>query len=323
MRPTSLFSTGNTAVLCFAVLILALQGCVQDDLSVCGISVSFKYTKHVDTFHAGEEVNKFDEEVGRIDLFVFNEAGILVDRYNADGSYLRQNALALNLMAGRYDFVAWGNLSDDFELTKCINGTTHKDEVILALKHMRNEVPDHPASLFHGALSRIEVEPQLKTNQHLTIDLMKNINNIRVIASGLPVKSDMRGVATSYSCAITSINGEYKFDNSIIGTNRLQYIPQAHVKDEERQLVSDFVVMRELNDGSTNSYLILNRKDSVNAVPVELFRENLPDILLSKSITGDLDIEHDFEIEIFYDETNASFSIKIEEWEDNNEDWKL
>jgi hypothetical protein len=116
-----------------------------------------------------------------------------------------------------------------------------------------------------------------------------------------------------YACRITSVNGEYKFDNSIAASERLSYIPRSSV-DEQGRLVSDFVVMRELNNGSTKSRLTFVHLNPGRNDEKELFSASLTDILLSLSKSKNLDVEDYFEIEMTLDQADGQASISIKGW---------
>lgn len=313
MKPINLFKIKNIAVLNILFSLVALQGCIDDDLSVCGVSLQFEYTKNLD------DADRFTAEVNNINLYIFDSEGYFLEKYEREVSSLsNSNTIGLNLMPGIYSMVAWGNLNeDDFDLPELQKGVTSINDAILSLKSVENVVESYSGTMFHGGLYDVKVEGDVQTNQYLTINMMKNTHNITVYAKGLPVT---KAGDVFYSCSITSINGDYKFDNSIATSNRLQYIPDSHV-DDDRQLISAFTILRELNDGSTQSRLILSRTSTTKSETEqeELLNEDLVQLLLPASVRQNLDIEHDFEITVFYDETNATFSITVNDWEDHEQ----
>jgi len=280
-----------------------LQGCVEDDLSVCGITIDFVFTKNV------EGVDKFATNVNKINLFVYDSGGNYIGEYSAEGDRLHSNSMALNLLPGVYTLIAWGNICDDYELYN----TTNFGEAELSLKRTENIVSTHPGDLYHGGLYQLKVDPDLKANQRDTIELTKNTNNIKVTTKGMPYDEETKSSKTTYSCSIVSNNGDYKFDNEITGTDRLQYIAKTSI-NEDKEKVSDFVVMRELNNNITQSQIVITRNEE-DKIPVDILQTDLVPILISASLTGDLDIEDEFEIEIIITETNGTTTIKIDDWE--------
>jgi hypothetical protein len=93
----------------------------------------------------------------------------------------------------------------------------------------------------------------------------------------------------------------------------LQYIPQETIGDEH-QLLSDFVIMRELSDKSTASKLIINHNAPSGDVE-ELINVDLVPILVALAADKDIDIVSQFEIELFFDFTHATVSINIPGWD--------
>ena len=316
----------NFAVACLSALLLLMQGCVTDDLSICGISVHFSYTKNL------EGVDKFSSSINKINLYVFDAEGYFVQEYAVAKDSLPQDfTIYVNLAPGTYDFVAWGNLGDDYEIQSAFEkGVTRMDDLQLSLKRQPGDtVSALPRPLYHGGLFRTEIQAtDLQINQKLLVDMMKDTKEIKVIARGLAITKETRAAGTIYDCAISSRNGDYKFDNSITGDARLQYIPQAEV-DDENHLVSDFVIMREFNTtGITGSRLTVNRQATTSAGASVLLDEDLRPYLLAAE-TGDftaaklgtlldpadLDIWDKFTIELFFDETMGTVSISVNGWE--------
>ncbi|MDR1936949.1 MAG: FimB/Mfa2 family fimbrial subunit [Tannerellaceae bacterium] len=288
-----------------AFLLLLMQGCVMDDLSECGVSIHYQYTKNIDG------TDKFTSEVKKVNLYVFDSEGLFLNEYSTDTTLSNGgNIMYLNISPGTYDLIAWGNAGEDYELTPFEKGKTTLKEARLSLKRTENKVDRQPGSLFFGALNQIKILPAFQKKQILTIDMMKDTKKIRVITKGLSAQEIARN---KYDCRITSVNGDYKFDNSIATPDRLLYMPQS-AADAQGQLISDFVVMRELNDGSTQSKLIVNVHSPDGKPDKELFSVDLTELLLAQSKTKNLDMEDYFEIEITVDYANGTTSIHIKGW---------
>ncbi|MDH6307066.1 hypothetical protein M2459_003123 [Parabacteroides sp. PF5-5] len=317
MKPIKLVNKW-IAAFCMLSLMVTLQGCVQDDLSDCGIGVQFRYIKNV------EGVDKFAAAVDKISLFVFDEKGTYLGEYSDQGDILTDNYIMnISLRAGIYQLVAWGNLCDDYLLTPFTIGVTQIEEVLLSLKNTEYTVENHPTHLFYGGINTIEITSDYTGRKHVLMDMMKNTNSIHVTAYGLPLEITSKSASrsgTTFDCTITSRNGDYKFDNSITG-ERLTYIPGYGT--EGQVLLSEFVIMRELNDGSTGSRLIVTHhkgsgeeesKSGEAEETVELLNVSLTDLLVPASITGDLDIDDDFNIELIFDYTNSTATIIVNGW---------
>ena len=282
------------------MFIMSLTGCVEDDLSVCGISVNFVYDKNVD------RVDKFATNVDKITLFVYDSQGNYVGEYASEGNKLHSGPIKLNLMEGEYTLVAWGNLCDDYELADIAS----YEAAVLSLRRANDTIMNRPGDLSHGELSKIQVRADLSANQTDTIYLTKNTNNIVVTTVGMPYSETSK---TKYDCYIVSRNGDYKFDNLMTGADRLHYIPEASINGDEEK-VSDFIILRELNDKTlTNSRIFISRTTEGEGTETLVARD-LTDILLPIAITGDLDIDDYFEIELEITETNGTTTIRINDW---------
>jgi hypothetical protein len=310
MKPMNLVKIWG--VFCLMSIGLLTQGCVADDLSVCGISVRFKYTRNVDG------IDKFASSINKINLYVFNEDGIFVEEYSEAVDTMSQGySIFLNLTPGVYDFVAWGNLGEDYECPEFEKGVTHLNDLQLSLKrNAANAVSTLPGSLYHGGIFRKEIiSLDLQFKQAIEIDMIKDTKEIKVISSGLALDAPTKAAEFEYGCSITSRNGDYRFDNSITGNTRLQYIPQEDIVGDENQLVSDFVIMREPSDRSTDSKLIVNQYSPSGDVEAELVNVDLVPILLAYAQEKDLELVDHFNIELFFDFTHSTYTISIPGWE--------
>lgn len=293
-----------------SLILCSTSGCIQDDLSDCGIGVTFRYVKNVDG------VDKFGDLVDRVSLFVFDEAGSFVGEYDSEGETLGNGyTMNLPLNPGSYQLVAWGNLCEDYELPALVPGKTNMDDILLTLQRANDTINRHPANLFHGGVQRIDIQPPYTGRKTIMMDMMKNTNSIQVKTRGLPASSGSKADGdwgNTFTCTITSVNGDYRFDNSITG-NRLTYIPEYSTGDDS--LDSDFVIMRELNDGSTGSRLIFTHHGTDGKSDNTLLDTGLTSLLLPASVTGDLDIDDQFVIEVLFDQTNGTVTIRINDWE--------
>jgi hypothetical protein len=291
---------------------LLMQGCVADDLSVCGISMHFKYTRNRD------HIDKFSSSINKINLYVFDKDGLFVEEYVEERDSLPQDfTIFLNLTPGVYDFVAWGNLGEDYEYTSTLEkGITRLSDLQLSLKrNAQNQVTTLPGSLYYGGLRKEILATDLQFSQTLIMDMMKDTKEITVVAAGLAMQDPTKAAVLEYGSSITSRNGDYRFDNSITGDTRLQYVPQEAV-GTEHELISKFVIMRELEDESTASQLMINRYSSSGEIEEQLIppRDLVP-ILMAIAQEEDLDVVDQFEIRIDFDFTHGTFTINIPGWD--------
>lgn len=298
-----------------AVSALAAQSCVGENGS-CGIGgrvgVKFRYVKNV------EGIDKFATDVERISLYIFDENGRFIRSLHEEGTVLDDSYMMdVTLSPGKYTMIAWGN-TEQYEVSSCTEGETSMSELHVNHINKGNIVETFPQAFFHGMTAEVEVMARTREDQVFMIDLMKNTNHITVVKRGLPAVSDgMGGVDSDFSCRITSANGSYGFDNSIVSPARLTYIPQCTISNNE--FLSEFVVLRECNDNSTDSRLIVYHHPIKGGPGQEILNVPLIPLLIDNSQTGDLDIDDEFELLMEFQYTHGSIStITINGWEAYN-----
>jgi len=98
--------------------LVALTGCdkFKEDLSNCGIWLKFEYVLNP------EHIDKFTTEVNKLTIFVFDAAGNYVTEFEEEGPFAVNYRFHLTLPAGTYQFVVWGNISDETPLSSTGTG---------------------------------------------------------------------------------------------------------------------------------------------------------------------------------------------------------
>jgi hypothetical protein len=145
-----------------------------------------------------------------------------------------------------------------------------------------------------------------------TVDLIKNTKKITVIASGL---SGAESDGAQFDCRITSRNAGLRFlDNGISENTKVTYVPHDYKEQDKR--ISEFMVIREIQDKSTESRLIYTMTDHTGERT--LLDESLVDMLLAYLVNRmwDLNIEDEFVIQVEFSVGNhVTASITINGWE--------
>jgi hypothetical protein len=289
------------AAACMLLLAVFTQGCIQDDLSDCGIGVQFRYIKNVDG------IDKFSTAVNHITLFVFDADERYIGSFSSAEGETANDGYMMNLplRAGSYKLIAWGNLDDCYTLTECVPGETMMQEFMLKLNHTNDSITEFPTHLFYGGVQDITI-PEEGT-QYVLIDLTKDTNTIYATVSVTVIGGGESANIRNYSCKITSINGEYNYDNSTTGP-RLTYIPQ-YRDSTENTFLADYVIMRELNDGLTAPRLIITDERTGDVKD----ERNLTDLLLGGAKSGDLDIDDVFyiKVDVSYDAINDPTNVSV------------
>jgi hypothetical protein len=304
-----------------------MPGCIQDDLSVCGLRVMLRYAER----NATQDVNRFASDVKQVSLFIFDaETDLFLSEQSATVDQMIDNCmLSLNVFPGDYHFVAWGNVAEDYEFEPFIKGQTTLDEAIITLKAQNNMVDEYPDDLYFGSKT-YTVLPDLQANQQIVIDLVNNTKRIHVIATGLYDENSILEEDPqnpTFRAEISSRNGRYTFDNNPDPTGgQYTYIPRERFEviteggDEEGALLSDFVVLRETSiKEATNSSLRIYHRGNTRAGgegEEEFYSVSLTDLLLIVASLEETTIENkdEFTLNIFINKTNGSVTIRVNEW---------
>lgn len=292
----------------WAILITS-HGCTDEDLAECGeVEVRFRYTNHV----YGSD--RFSEEVRRITLYLFDSKGLFVSQFSDEGDHLDENySVLLDVPPGEYSFVVWGNLCEHFETTSFVPGETRLEEAKLHFIHPQNDVNACLAEgLFYGGEFQQRIKPSLDKTPVVTLDLTKNSNHIQVKTTGSLLTRSIS--MNSLKCFITSQNGAYQFDNSITeGSSSMRVYEPTSIITEEGHF-SEFYTLRELEDESTHSRLIIQSVDE-NGVEEELLNTALVPLLLRVSSTGNLDTDDHYELDVELNYTNGTVTVKVNGWQ--------
>jgi hypothetical protein len=321
MKPMNFVKLISVSI-CLLSFLFLTQGCLTDDLSVCGVRLSFNYTETPD----GD--NRFASDVRTANVYIFDAvSGVFVNEYSATFEQLVDgHILPINLAVGEYDFITWGNLGDEFEKTSFVPGETTFDEARITLKAVDNIVREYPDSMYYGAMRATVKATDLVLNQEIGLNLGRNNKKINVTTKVL--FDDTTVDPSSYHCSITSKNGTYKFDNIPTG-EQYTYIPpdgQEQVDSTDYTLHSNFVILRELNSNSyTESRLKIysNGGSTRQGEVTGSFEEevSLTDCLQAVVAAGTtIEDVPEFDIEIMITYTNGTPSITIRDWSGSGRD---
>lgn len=237
--------------------------------------------------------DRFAAEIDEINVYVFNSEGYFVDEYQAQTSGLKGgNTLEVNLSPGRYDFVVWGNLTHVYSVSSLVKGVTRFSECSVSIQQKGGMVDGDPTPLFYGTSYKVEIDPFASKRQVVPIEMLKNTLSVRVVMDGYPVENIDE---TSFSCVLTSVSGSIGFDNFPINNNRLTYLSKVDITDN-KELVAEFILVKAKSEDMKNSRLIVSLQESQKQE--EILNLSFPAILFPSSITGDLNLVDDIEIDI-------------------------
>jgi hypothetical protein len=317
MKPMNFVKLMSVSI-CLLSFLLLTQGCLTDDLSVCGVRLSFNYTET-----PGED-NRFASDVRKANVYIFDAVSeVFIDEYEATFEQLVDgHILPINLEVGEYVFITWGNVSDNFEITSFVPDSSKFSDARLRLNVLDNTLREYPDSLYYGVDTVIVKANDLVLNKTIGLNLVRNNKKIYVTTNVLYDGATVD--PSSYHCSITSKNGTYKFDNFPTG-EQYTYIPpdgQEQVDSADYKLHSNFVVFREFDNSSFTESLLkvtsYNGTRQEGASDGESFEYRIPLTQCLAPIAAEIGdaIENipEFEIEIFITDTNGSVSVTVRDW---------
>ncbi|MEG1464831.1 MAG: FimB/Mfa2 family fimbrial subunit [Mucinivorans sp.] len=305
MTYSNIISKTYGAALALLVSLL-LFGCTKEDLSDCGMVVTFSHTS-TDT----QEV--FPEDLKQIDLFVFDDKGLFVEQHRVEGISSKETSnIRLFLAAGNYTMVAWGNLNEDYTLSTLKKGQTTLAEATLSLVRANNQVTKRLGSLYHGQITDVAIVGSGYSEKN--IEMMNDANTFSITVKGLSVEADAtpEKVAKQYPMYVTDNNGDYKFDNTLALKEPLTYIPTYQIVDGN--IVIQTTVLRLFEKGATT--LMMEKEQKARAT--QTLGWNLVELILKSGAIKDqqgLDRCDTYDIEIeLDDQTNTTTTIKVNGW---------
>ncbi|MBM6890052.1 FimB/Mfa2 family fimbrial subunit [Bacteroides caecigallinarum] len=278
-----------------------LSGCIKDDLSDCPINVdpdpdpdpttgtlrlALTYTMHNTQEDDGTYVDLFSQQVRKIDVFVFDEAGHFVQQITEEAApkFAENYTKEIELPGGNYQFVVWGNHYED-ETDHNYDSEAdllHEGRMTLTQITRSTEIEMLTDSLFHGCTPQ-QVTVVNGEDQIVPIDLMKNRNDVRVI-----VRWREKGMTEGYcthtehaqdiTATLIDNNTVHDFLNNIVEKQEVTYRPgrfpewynppfhgemDVYPTEQEHVYVADFSELRLMKDNPDARLVIHNTNGDI------------------------------------------------------------
>ena len=234
----------------------------------------------------GTYVDLFNQQVRKIDVFVFNEAGQFVQQITEEASpeFAENYTKEIELPGGKYQFVVWGNhyedetdhnYDDEAELL-------NEGRMTLTQTTRSTEIEMLTDSLFHGCTPQ-QVTVVNGEDQIVPIDLMKNRNDVRVI-----VRWREKGMTEGYcthtehaqdiTATLIDNNTVHDFLNNIVEKQEVTYRPgrfpewynppfhgemDVYPTEQEHVYVADFSELRLMKDNPDARLVIHNTNGDI------------------------------------------------------------
>lgn len=276
--------------------------CYPRDHTVLGLK--FRYATATDA-----QQQSTVSQAPLLTVFIFDDKGIFISQMNDSSSRVNDDyIMELPYQKGSYQFVTWADYNENYyQLSARVAGQTRINDFYLFLKREEdNRIINPPQLLYHGIHDMVKIKEGEKNI--VWIDLKQITNHIRVIAYNLNENK-------TNSIYIEDNNGKYGYDSHFADDDNITYIPaySSSVNNSSRTspLIADFTVMK-LDKSRAPRLKIADETGLVR------YDENLIGKLLSKNPSINFDYDHDFTIEISFD-NYIPVSIKINGWEIINE----
>lgn len=249
------------------LLVVLTTGCIKEDLDSCNTNLLFRY------FGDGTK-DIFPEKIEKVDLYVYSENGALVETIGLDQGDLKYyQGTPLNLPAGKYRVVCWGNSENDTQ----INQTMSLNTALVAAPHyFTKEVITTNDSLYIGSRD-IEIFQDASSadtvyfsSSHIKMYLELEGLDEEALADGhSPVEIEMGNLSPTVDFAKT------------FSTENVSYRPVVKKEGNTPGYKSRFSVLR-FND-KNNIYINLVGKDTGKTI----YTLNLKDFMQYNKISVD------------------------------------
>ncbi len=203
----------------FLFVIAVMSSCVYDDRSDCTLDLKFRYVYNM------QNADGFTHEADEVQVYVFDSDKHFVGKYSTPVGDGETCTMQLPLLkSGKYTFVAWayskkeqGELAN-FKIQKQ-EDITSMEELSARIQRVDNKANHRLNSWLNGTL---EAEVSGK-NRHLTIDMMKCTNAIRVIL--MPAQANKTLDSNDYDIHIEGKTGWLAYDAAPYQPDSLTYYP--------------------------------------------------------------------------------------------------
>jgi len=316
----------SALVISLFALALLTQRCTVDDLSVCGLNLTFTYDYNTSA------TDKFSTDVSTVDVYVFDENGALVDKFIGDFSDHKRNSMKLYLdsdkfhFPGSYTFVAWGEIENRlFDVANSQDNLSMS--VSLSTPASVLNYTDEPDRMFFGRIDNVELNRTNNARQN--ISLMNNVKNITVTARGLPYAA-APSVEPEFEISIQANNRAFNNTDNLTPAARAAGIKYKCDYDYSGQsshvLVSNFNILRVFVAGDDASRLVVT---TYNAGKIDtLFDQPLTELLLAPmrakgthlpaEVQDSLDRGDHFDIDLTFDRTYNVVNIVVDDYQVNS-----
>lgn len=232
--------------------------------------------------------NAFNSEVSSVNLYVFDNNGYFLTEFSEEGPALADPdyAMNLNLDPGDYTLVAWCGVGspqgkgESFTVTDPVPGVTTLEQLMCSLNTLSSEEYDVYSDtqlkfLYQGNMNVSLSEIKDDVDRYYTMYLTKDTNHIRIILQELS-GDDLN--PADYAISINGEDADMAYDNSIVGSTEVIYLPWDQLSDEmglddgsgnikyNLGLISDLSTARLIANQENEMFLTIRNSESVNDI---------------------------------------------------------
>ncbi|WP_288206910.1 FimB/Mfa2 family fimbrial subunit [uncultured Parabacteroides sp.] len=301
------------------IWICGLSACdyIHDELPPCKHYLSFVYDYNM------KYADAFTHEVDRVNLYIFDKEGKLLDERLIEGEELKANRIELGLEPGTYQLMAWGGLNEtDYAWEQLTIGTSTPADFQMAVKYDNHTVSRELTGLFQGRLT-LEIPDGGET--HTLFPVMKDTNKLRFVlqdtANGTALDAD------DFTFTVVTRNSDLDADNRPLSNEPLTWLP--YYQETVQVIGSDgqpsvSAVCAELNtlrlmDGSETSLLIGDKASGRILLDVDLTDFLLLTKMEAHNIPAQeyLDRQDEYAVVIFLSRTGNGYhclEVIVNDW---------
>ena len=215
-----------TAMMGMTALATSCSNILDEEEVDCSVEyrVKFKYD------HNMKFADAFANEVRSVTLYAFDKEGKFVYQRTEQGDILGEEdySMPVEVEAGDYRLVTWAGLEgeESFSVPVLTPGVSTIDELTCRMNRISVRadgtaiVNEDLKPLWHGEVTEQTFQSRAALNQTITVPLVKNTNNVRIVLqhlSGSPVEVE------KFTFTITDENGWMDYDNSLLEDEQLTY----------------------------------------------------------------------------------------------------
>jgi Protein of unknown function (DUF1812). len=241
------------AVLCCFAVSMSVS-CIRNGEEFCDTYVRFVYDYNIggaDMDTPG--IDLFHIQASKIDLFIFDGQGIYVDRITetaSSGTFPADFRITLPRdLPGNVQMVAWSGLYEEYySVTDMVKGQSRLEDLQVSARTSAGNILDKDIKPLWNGSALGEQSLVKYINDVITINLVKNTNNIRI---NLEVIDEDNNILSDeeFSIEITSANKAYRYDNEILSsTDVILYEPFYTGFDESTGVAAELKLLRLMGD---------------------------------------------------------------------------